>query len=242
MTEPTVLYSKQGPIAHVVLNRPRVINAYNVQMRDELYETLNAVRDDPDVRVAVLSGAGERGFCAGADLTEFGTAPSQVIARQVRWERDVWGLFLSMKKPLIAALRGYVIGSGVEIACLCDIRLASEDAVFRMPEVALGMVPAAGGTQTLPRVIGASNALDMVLTNRLVNAEEARQMGLVHRVVSNEALLEEAEGVALELASRNPNVMAVIKTALLTGMDMTLQQGLELEERLAARMAGPAPP
>ena len=233
MTEPTVLYSKQGSIAHVVLNRPRVINAYNVQMRDELYETLNAVRDDPDVRVAVLSGAGERGFCAGADLTEFGTAPSQVVARHVRWERDVWGLFLSIKKPLIAALRGYVIGSGVEIACLCDIRIASKDAVFRMPEVALGMVPAAGGTQTLPRVIGVPGALDMILTNRLIDADEAKRMGLVHRVVSNDALLEEAEGVAKELASLSPDVMAAVKTALLTGMDMPLQQGLELEERLA---------
>ena len=111
-----MLYSKRGAVAHIVLNRPRVMNAYNVQMRDELFFTLEAVRDDPDVRVAVISGAGERAFCAGADLTEFGTAPSQVIARQVRWERDIWGLFLALRKPLIAAMRGYVIGSGVEIS------------------------------------------------------------------------------------------------------------------------------
>lgn len=105
MVEPVVLYDKSGAVAHIVLNRQRVMNAYNVQMRDELFITLEAVRDDPDVRVAIISGAGERAFCAGADLTEFGTAPSQVIARQVRWERDIWGLFLSLGKPLVAAMR-----------------------------------------------------------------------------------------------------------------------------------------
>ena len=141
----TVLYSKDGPVAHIVLNRPHVINSYNVRMRDELFQALEAVRDDPDVRVAILTGAGDRGFCAGADLTEFGSAPSQVIARSARWERDIWGLFLCIKKPLVAALHGHVIGSGVEIACLCDVRIASEDAVFSMPEVALGMIPARRG-------------------------------------------------------------------------------------------------
>ncbi|MCI0840393.1 MAG: enoyl-CoA hydratase/isomerase family protein, partial [Chloroflexi bacterium] len=154
MAEPTVLYTKERHVANLVLNRPGVINAYNIQMRDELFESLAAAKDDSDVRVLVLSGSGERGFCAGADLTEFGTAPSLAVARRVRWERDVWGLFLSIRKPMIAAVHGFVIGSGVEMACLCDVRIASDDAVFSMPEVALGMVPAAGGTQTLPRVVG----------------------------------------------------------------------------------------
>ena len=179
----TITYSKTGPVARIVLDRPDVINAYNVQMRDDLYGAMEAVRDDPEVRVAVLSGAGDRGFCAGADLTEFGTAPSQVIARDVRWERDVWGLFLSLEKPLVAALHGWVVGSGIEIACLCDIRIASEDAVFRMPEVALGMLPAAGGTQTLPRIVGVDRALRMLLECGPVGAVEARRLGLVHTVV-----------------------------------------------------------
>lgn len=229
------MYSKSGAVAHIVLNRPRVMNAYNVQMRDELFFTLEAVRDDPDVRVAVLSGAGERAFCAGADLTEFGTAPSQVIARQVRWERDIWGLFLSIRKPLIAAMRGYVIGSGVEIACLCDIRIAADDAQFAMPEVALGMIPAAGGTQTLRRVIGASKALEMVLTNRRIGAEEARGMGLVHSVVPADVLMAEAEDVAQRLAKLSPRALALAKRAILDGMDMPLATGLELERRLAAQ-------
>ena len=231
-----MLYSKSGAVAHIVLNRPRVMNAYNVQMRDELFFTLEAVRDDPDVRVAVISGAGERAFCAGADLTEFGTAPSQVIARQVRWERDIWGLFLSLRKPLIAAMRGYVIGSGVEIACLCDIRIAADDAQFALPEVALGMIPAAGGTQTLRRVVGASRALEMVLSNRRVGAEEARRIGLAHTVVPADALMNEADEVAHRLADLNPTALALAKRAILEGMDMPLVAGLELERRLVGQV------
>ena len=231
-----MLYSKSGAVAHIVLNRPRVMNAYNVQMRDELFFTLEAVRDDPDVRVAVISGAGERAFCAGADLTEFGTAPSQVIARQVRWERDIWGLFLALRKPLIAAMRGYVIGSGVEIACLCDIRIAADDAQFALPEVALGMIPAAGGTQTLRRVVGASRALEMVLSNRRIGAEEARRIGLAHSVVPADALMNEADEVAHRLAALNPTALALAKRAILEGMDMPLAAGLELERRLVGQI------
>lgn len=232
----TITYSKDGPIARVVLDRPDVVNAYNIRMRDELYEVLEAVRDDPEVRVAVLSGAGEKGFCAGADLTEFGTAPSQVIARQVRWERNIWGLFLSIEKPVVAVLHGRVIGSGVEIACLCDVRIASEDAVFWMPEVALGMLPAAGGTQTLPRAVGASGALQIVLENGQIDATEACRIGLVHRVVSRESLLPEAERVAVDLAGRDPAALAAVKLAIAWGMDQPLAAGLKLETRLLAKL------
>ena len=233
----TITYSKTGPVARVVLDRPDVVNAYNVRMRDELYGVMEAVRDDPGVRVAVLSGAGDKGFCAGADLTEFGTAPSQVVAREVRWERDIWGLFLSLEKPLVAALHGWIVGSGIEIACLCDIRIASEDAVFRMPEVALGMLPAAGGTQTLPRIVGVDRALQMMLDCGPVDAVEANRMGLAHTVVPRENLQKEAERVAAELAERDPDVLAAAKLAVRRGMDGPLARGLEIEERLMARLA-----
>ena len=162
-------------MAGITLNRPDAINAFNVRMRDDLYAALEATRDDPDVRAVLISGSGDRGFCAGADLTEFGTAPSQTIARQVRWERDLWGLFLSMSKPLVAALHGYVIGSGVEIACLCDLRVASEDCVFRMPETALSLVPAAGGSQMLPRTIGLGPAMRMLLSNQVLGRTDCAQ-------------------------------------------------------------------
>ena len=236
ISENTVLYTKVGPVAYVSLNRPDVINAYNVRMRDELYLTLEALRDDDEVRVGIISGEGERGFCAGADLTEFGTAPSVAVARDVRWERDIWGLFLSIRKPLIAAIHGYAIGSGVEIACLCDIRIAAENATFSMPEVALGMVPAAGGTQTLPRAVGMSRAMHMVLTNRRLDAAEARRIGLVHEVVPLAELSAAAEGYAQRLASLSPEALAAAKTTVLAGMDLPLSDGLALERRAVAKL------
>ncbi|MDP6101374.1 MAG: enoyl-CoA hydratase/isomerase family protein, partial [Dehalococcoidia bacterium] len=146
----TLLYLKEGGIAWVVLNRPKAFNAYNVRMRDELYQVLYAIRDDPDVGVVVFRGEG-RAFCAGADLTEFLTAPAPTTARRARWERDVWGLLLGLPQPLIAALHGYVLGSGMEIALCCDLRLAAQGTRLGLPEVGLGIIPAAGGTQTLPR-------------------------------------------------------------------------------------------
>ena len=231
--EATVLIAKSGAVATVTLNRPTVINAFNVQMRDELYSALEAVRDDPEVKAILISGAGDRGFCAGADLTEFETAPSQTIARQVRWERDLWGLFLSIPKPLVAALHGYVIGSGVEIACLCDIRIAADNAVFRMPEAALGMVPAAGGSQTLPRTVGVTPAMSMLLANAVMSVQDSLEDGLVHRVVSRDSLHEEAFAVADELANTPEASVAAVKRAVLEGMDFNLERGLELELRLA---------
>ncbi len=229
----TVIYSKRDGVAHVVLSRPEVINAFNVQMRDDLYATLEAASVDPDARAIVVSGSGDRGFCAGADLTEFGTAPSQAVAREVRWERDLWGLFLSVRKPLVAALHGHVIGSGVEIACLCDIRIAADDAVFRMPETALGMVPAAGGSQTLPRTIGRGRALEMLLAGVPVDAERALEIGLVHRVVSRKSLEAEAEAQAARLSRLDPKAVAALKQAVADGAELAYEQGLALERRLA---------
>jgi len=201
-------------------------------MRDELYQLLGAIKDDSDVRVVIFRGAGERAFCAGADLTEFLTAPSPVIARQVRWERDVWGLFLSIDKPLIATLHGYVLGSGIEIALCCDIRLASEDAQFGLPEVGLGIIPAAGGSQTLPRVVGRAKALEILLTGRLVAAEEAHRLKLVNHVVSRADLLPAAERLARKIIACDAIAVACAKQAITRGLDLSLEEGLELEARL----------
>lgn len=229
----TIIYKKQDGVARVTLNRPQVLNRYNIKMRDELYEVLSAVRDDSDVQVVIFNGAGEKAFCVGADLTEFGTAPSPVIARQVRWERDVWGLLDSLKQPLIAALHGYVLGSGVEIALFCDIRIASIDAVFGMPEVALGMIPAAGGSQTLPRTIGIGKALQLLLNCEYIDSEEALRIGLINRVVSREELLSVAEAVAKDIKANNSVAVRHVKEAVKRGRDLPLGQGLALERRLA---------
>ena len=228
----TIIYEKQDEIGYVTLNRPQALNAYNIQMRDELYQVLAAIKDDPGVKVAIFSGAGERAFCAGADLTEFLPAPSPIIARQVRWERDVWGLFLSINKPFIAALHGYVLGSGIEIALCCDIRLASEDAQFGVPEMGLGIIPAAGGSQTLPRVVGRARALEILLTGRWIKAEEAHRLKLVNQVVSRGDLLPVAERLANKIKAYNPMAISYAKQAITQGLDLSLEQGLELEANL----------
>ena len=230
----TILYSKEDDIAQIALNRPRVLNAFNVQMRDDMYQVLQAVQDDPDVGCMILRGEGERAFCTGADLTEFGSAPSRIIARQVRWERDVWGLFLAMDKPVIAALHGYVVGSGLEMALLCDLRIAADDAVFWLPEAGLGMLPAAGGSQSLPRVAGIPRALEMLLSSQRLDAQQALEMGVVHRVVSREHLLEETLAWARQLASRPAHLIKAMKEAIRRGMDMPLESALDMEFTLAA--------
>ena len=229
----TLIYEKNDHIGYVTLNRPEALNVYNVQMRNDLYEVLGAIKDDPDVRVAIFKGAGEKAFCAGADLSEFLTAPSPTVARQVRFGRDVWRLFSSLPQPLIAAVHGFVIGSGVEIALHCDIRIASDDVKFGLPEVKLGIIPAAGGTQTLPRVIGRARALEMILTSDWMNAEEACGAGLVNRVVPKAKLYETAEEIAQKIASFNPAAVRYAKQSVVRGLDMPLQEGLELERRLA---------
>ncbi len=227
-----IIYEKQNEIGYVTLNRPQALNVYNIRMRDELYEVLGAIKDDSEVKVAIFKGAGERAFCAGADLTEFLSAPSPTIARQVRWERDLWGLFLSITKPLIAALHGYVLGSGIEMALCCDIRVASEDAQFGVPEMGLGIIPAAGGSQTLPRLIGSAQALEILLTGRWIKAEEARRLKLVNQVVSRSDLLSTAEGLANKMRAYNPTAISYAKQAIIRGLDMSLEQGLELEMNL----------
>ena len=227
-----IIYEKQNDIGYVTLNRPQALNAYNLQMRDELYQVLGVIKDDPEVRVVIFQGAGERAFCAGADLSEFLTAPSPIVARQVRWERDVWGLFLSITKPLIAALHGYVLGSGIEIALCCDIRLASEDAQFGVPEMGLGIIPAAGGSQTLPRVIGRAKALEMLLTGRWIRAKEAQRLKLVNQVVPRDDLVAAAERLANRIKGYSPIAVTYAKQAITRGLDLSLEQGLELEDKL----------
>ncbi len=229
MSFQTVLYEKTDGIAWLTLNRPERLNAFNVQMRDDLYQAMSAVRDDPEGLVAVLKGAGERAFCAGADLTEFGTAPSPVIARQVRWERDLWGLILGLPKPLIAAVHGFCLGSGLEMSLCCDLRIASDDAQFGLPEVGLGIIPAAGGSQTLPRVIGRGRALELVLTGDYIDAAEAHRIGLVNRVTTRAGLYPAAESLARRIAAQDPVVVQAAKLAVTRGLDLPLSEGLALE-------------
>lgn len=235
MSFTAVLYEKKGPLAIVALNRPQVLNAYNVQMRDDLYQVLQAVRDDPEVRAMILRGEGPA-FSTGGDVAEFGSAPSPIRAREIRWRRNVWGTLLSLSQPTIAAVHGYTAGGGMEMALLCDLCIAAEDAVFFLPETGMGMIPGVCGTQTAPRAIGLGRALDMVLTGRRVGAQEALQIGLVNQVVSRDTLLTAAQAVAYTLSQHDPQVVALAKRAIRQGADLSLADGLKLEKRLFAMM------
>src|SRR3990170_3361451 len=229
----TIIFEKDGPLAWITLNRPQVLNAVNLQMRDELWTAFEAVRDDPDVRAVVIRGAG-RAFSAGADISEFGTAPSYVEARRARHQRDLWGLMLAMPKPLVAAVRGFALGAGLEMSLYCDLRIAAEDARLGLPEVNLGYIPSAGGTQTLPRVIPPGVAMEMILSGDPIDAAEALRLGLVHRVVPNDRLYPEAEAAARRLAALPPEAIAWAKEAVREGLDLPLAAAVDLEMRLAS--------
>lgn len=233
----TVHYEKRGPVAYVTLNRPHVINAYDLQMRDDLWEVLGAVALDPDVRALVLRGAGERGFCAGADLAQFGTAPSQAAARAARWERDVFGRLRDLPAPTVAALHGHVIGSGVELALLCDLRIAADDAVFSMPETRYGLIAAAGGTGSLPRAVRPGAALDMLLTGRRMDACQALRAGLVQRVVPRARLDADAAELAGSLAGLPPDAARAARRALRAAEGLPHAAGFAEEQRLAMMLA-----
>lgn len=228
----TIVYEKKGALGIISLNRPQFLNVYNLKMRDELFQALGAIKEDKEIGCLILRGEGEKAFCAGADLSEFLTAPSPVIARQARWERDVWGLFLSLEIPAVAAIHGYVLGSGLEMALCCDLRIASEDAVFGLPEAGLGIIPAAGATQTLPRVVNKAKAMEMLLAGARLRAEEAYQLKLVNRVVPRQKLLQTATELAEKICSRAPLAVRAAKQAVLRGLDMGLEAGMELESRL----------
>jgi enoyl-CoA hydratase/carnithine racemase len=232
----TVLYDKPSlGLGTVTLNRPEVLNAINLEMRDELWETLHAAEADPEVRVVIFRGAGERAFSAGADISEFGTAPSVVEARRARRERDLWGYMLGMETVLIAAIHGYALGAGIELPMCCDIRIASEDALMGLPEVGLGYIPSAGGTQTLPRHIPPGVAMQMILTGDPIDAETALRYGLVQRVVPRERLHEEADALAERILAMPADAVRLAKRAILDGVEMPLPDALVFESTLARR-------
>ena len=223
-------------LARITLNRPEQLNAFNVQMRDDLFGILTELHANRGLDAVLITGAGERAFCSGADLTEFGTAPSRVIAREARYLRDVWSLLRSLPVPTVAAMHGFAIGSGLEMALCCDFRIAADNTRFRLPEVALGMIPFATGSQSLPRVVGRARALELLLTSRWFDADEARRMGVIHRVASPERLAEESEALLAETRRLPREARAAAKAAVRRGADVTLQDGLRIEAALVATL------
>jgi enoyl-CoA hydratase/carnithine racemase len=220
-------------VAVVSLDRADRLNIVDVALRDALIEAILAVRDLPDVRAMVLRANG-RHFSAGADLTEFGSADSVFEARRIRWDRDPWGPLWDLPVPVVVALHGYSLAAGLELAMLCDIRLAAPDTVVGLPETKLGMLPAAGGTQSLTKVIGPAAALPVVATARNLTAVDAHRRGIVHAVV------DDVEAAALEVAHRwaaaDPVALRAAKRALRAAADLPLDAGLAVEARLSRAM------
>ncbi|MCH6267271.1 enoyl-CoA hydratase/isomerase family protein [Neobacillus citreus] len=232
--EHAVLLEKDGQIAVITLNKPDKLNAFSVEIRDQLYEALLAVRDDPSVDALVLCGAG-RGFCAGADLTEFGTEPAVIRKRRVRLQRDLWDEFRRFPKPIAAALHGFAVGSGLEMAMLCDFRFAAPGTVLSLPEAGLGMIPAAGGTQSLPRLVHHGLALEFALCGNRITAEEGFERRMISRIVPSEDLLKTTIDYMKTLVERNPQSSRWIKTLVANGLELPLSQGLAREQVLVAR-------
>jgi enoyl-CoA hydratase len=222
----------QGPLAGVALitlDRPEVLNALDAEMLRQLVEALEALDDDASCRCVVITGAGERAFAAGADIREMADAtPVSLTAANTfaRWER-----LRRVRTPIIAAVRGYALGGGCELAMACDLLVAADDAVFGQPEIKLGVIPGAGGTQRLTRALGKAKAMELILTGRNLPAKEAEAHGLVSRLVAREETLTVALELAATIAALPPLAVRAAKEAVNRAFELSLEAGLEFERR-----------
>lgn len=216
MSADLVLFEVDGEgLATITLNRPGRLNAINLEMRDLLWTYLEACRDMPGVRALVFRGEG-RAFSAGADISEFGTAPSIMAARRARHDRDLWWLLLTLPVPTIARMHGFCFGAGLELPLCCDARVAAEGSTFALPEVTLGYIPSACGTQTLPRTIAPGIAAGMILSGEPIDTSAALRWGLVDQVVPAERLDEAVAETARQLAS-DPGTAMARRMAMVAG-------------------------
>jgi enoyl-CoA hydratase len=233
VAQASVEVERRGTVGWVTLNRPTAVNAINDSMRQQLPAALVALNDDDDVRVIVLRGAGERGFCAGADLKEKPAAASTEVPARPAWIEE----FDRIAKPLIAAIHGYCLGGGLEIALACDLRIASADAVFALPETGLGLIPGGGGTQRLPRLIGLGRGLDLLVTGERIDAAKALEWGLITRLVATrDALAAESAALAAHIAARPPRATRHAKQAARRGLELGLHAALALERTLFSEL------
>ena len=224
-----LIVDKKGRLGIIQLNRPTVLNALNTEMMSELVKALDELDKDQTVNVIILTG-GEKAFAAGADIREMSQATPVDLILDRRFE--LWDQIRKTAKPIIAAVSGFCLGGGNELAMNCDIIIASENAVFGQPEVNVGIMPGAGGTQRLTRAVGKSKAMQMILTGQSIPAEEALRIGLVSKVVPLESLMQEVEKLANEIASKPPISIRAAKEAILRAHDTTMEIGLEFERKL----------
>jgi len=230
----TIKIEREENIVWITLNRPHRLNAFNDVLIEELSEALDTVENDPSVRCVIITGEGDRAFSAGADITAFPKATPVKAEEFARGGQKVFSKIEEMSKPVIAAINGYALGGGLELALACDFRIASEHAELGSPEINLGIIPGWGGTQRLVRTVGLRNAKKLVMLGERIKADEALKMGLIDKVVPFEKLREEAKALAKKLAEGPPIAMKYAKHALNFGSQVPLDIGLRLEATLMA--------
>ena len=223
-----IVVKKEEGYAVVQLNRPESLNALNIKLMQELVEALETLDGDATVRCIIITG-NETAFAAGADIKEM--VDASAVEMLVRDQFARWDRIRKIKKPLIAAVSGFALGGGCELAMSCDIIIVSETAKFGQPEINIGVMPGAGGTQRLTRAIGKYKSMEMVLTGKMISAEEAKEYGLVNKVVPVEYYLQEAKDLAKEIASKPPIAVRLAKEAVLRSFDTTIEGGLEFERK-----------
>ena len=234
MTYETILYEKADGIAKVVLNRPDSLNALNSTVYNELYDVFESIENDEEVRAVVLTGSGEKAFAAGTDVVQMQSMNALEIQKLVATIRKTSDRIYTLTKPTIAAIHGYALGGGCELSLCCDLRICSEKARFGQPEINLGIIPGASGTQRLPRLIGTAKAKEMIFLGDMIDAATALDLGLVNKVVAPDKLMEEAMDWAAKLASKSSPVLAMAKISINTGIDTDITSGLNTEARCVA--------
>ncbi len=231
MSEELVLLEKEPPLAIITINRPKALNALNSKVLMALSETLDKVNDDEEVRVVIVTGSGEKAFVAGADIAEMSEMTPLEGSNFSRLGQLVFKKVEELKKPVIAAVNGFALGGGSELALACDFIYASENAKFGLPEVTLGIMPGFGGTQRLPRLIGKGRAKELIFTGKMISASEAYEIGMLNKVLPQEQLMDAVKEVARQIAKNGPIAVSIAKGLVDVGYDIPLDDGCLMESK-----------
>jgi enoyl-CoA hydratase len=232
MTYSTLLVKVTDRIAVVTVNRPDKLNALNAQCKNELRDLFMSLKTNHDVDAVILTGAGEKSFVAGTDISELAALDAETGKEFASGGQSIFDLIQHLGKPVIAAVNGYALGGGCELALACHMRIASENAKFGQPEVSLGIIPGYGGTQRLSRLVGSGKAAELILTGNQIDAQEALRIGLVNRVVPQKELLTTAEAIARTITSKGQIAIRIALKAINASMEMPLSEGLKVEASL----------
>jgi enoyl-CoA hydratase/carnithine racemase len=224
-----ILYEKKEKVARITFNRPKSLNALNTALLTELRDALEDAEADAEVRAVVITGAGDRAFCAGVDIGELLERSSTEASEWLRWAQGITTYIEKIKKPIIAKVNGFCLGGGLELAMACDFRIASKKAIFGLPEINLAIIPGGGGTQRLTRLIGKTKAMEMLMSGEHIDAEEAFRVALVNKVVSADKLDSEVDELVKKLLSKSPVTLGIMKDAVNRGIEMNLERALQYE-------------